>query len=133
MREPRGLRWVALWLGLLGAVVLGMSLLVVAAELVAEIEGVDVPLGATPLLVAAVLGFIGLLGLAAGYGIWKRRRWAWMMALVLSAFQVLQFLLALASGGFSGIVSYGVVSALVSLWLFWYLTRPYVARAFGRG
>ena len=81
---------------------------------------------------AAVLGTIGLLGLVAAYGIWKRRRWAWMMALVLSAFQVLQFLLALASGGFSGIVSYGVISAVVSLWLFWYLTRPYVAAAFGR-
>jgi hypothetical protein len=131
-REPRGLPWVALWLGLIGAIVLTLSLLLVAAELVAEIRGLDVPLGEAPLLVAVVLGAIGLLGLAAGYGIWRRRRWAWMMALVLSAFQVLQFLLALASGGFSGIVSYGVISAVVSLWLFWYLTRPYVARAFGR-
>ena len=55
-----------------------------------------------------------------------------MTALVRSGLSVLQFLLALASGGFRGIVSFGFVPAIISLALFYYLTRPYVAAAFGR-
>ena len=55
-----------------------------------------------------------------------------MAALVISAFNVLQVLLGLAREGISGIVTFGAVPAIVSLVLFWYLTRPHVAAAFGR-
>ncbi len=81
---------------------------------------------------ALVVAAIGLFSLAAGYGIWRRRRWAWMVALALSAFNVLQVLLGMAREGLSGIVSYGAIGAIVSLVLFWYLTRPHVAAVFGR-
>jgi hypothetical protein len=82
--------------------------------------------------VGLTVAAIGLFSLAASYGIWRRRRWAWMVALALSTFNVLQVILGMAREGFSGIVSYGALSAIVSLVLFWYLTRPHVAAAFGR-
>lgn len=44
----------------------------------------------------------------------------------------LQARLALASGGFSGLVQCGLISAVVAVAVFSYLTRPHVTAAFGR-
>jgi uncharacterized membrane protein (DUF2068 family) len=130
--EPRGLNWVAAWMAFMGSLELALAGAVFLAILAGEREALELSLGFTPALVALVVAAIGLFGLAAGYGIWRRRRWAWMVALALSAFNVLQVLLGMAREGFSGIVSYGLIGAIVSLVLFWYLTRPHVAAAFGR-
>jgi hypothetical protein len=130
--EPTGLRWVAAWLALLGGIELVLTALVALAVVAGEREAVDLALGVTPVLVGLVLAALSLFSLAAAYGIWRRRRWAWMVALALSTFNVLQVVLGMAREGFSGIVSYGAVGAIVSLVLFWYLTRPHVAAAFGR-
>jgi len=131
-REPRALPWVAAWFGLLGALLLILGGLSIVGELAGEIEAADSASEIAAVLVAIVLVVIGLVGLAAAYGVWRRRRWAWMTALVFSAFEVLQFILALASGGFRGIVSFGFLPAIIALAMFWYLTRPHVAAAFGR-
>ena len=66
-------------------------------------------------------------------GIWRRKRWAWMLTIVLQGFNVLQLILAVASGGFEGIVSFGIVPAAAALLIFYYLSRPHVIAAFGRG
>jgi hypothetical protein len=55
-----------------------------------------------------------------------------MTALVLQGVAVLQLVLATASGGVSGIVTVGVVGAVFAVLVFYYLTRPHVAAAFGR-
>jgi hypothetical protein len=130
--EPRGLNWVAAWMAFMGGLELALAGAVFLAVVAGEREALELSLGFTPALVALVVAAIGLFGLAAGYGIWRRRRWAWMVALGLSAFNVLQVLLGMAREGFGGIVSYGLIGAIVSLVLFWYLTRPHVAAAFGR-
>jgi uncharacterized membrane protein YvlD (DUF360 family) len=130
-REPRGLRWVAGWLALLGGVELVLASILLLVGMAGEDEFGEVSMGAAALLVPLVVAGLGLVTLWAGYGIWKRQRWAWMAALVVSAFNVFQVLLALARGGFSGIVSYGALAAIVGLVMFWYLTRPHVAAAFG--
>ena len=130
-REPKGLRWVALWLVGLGGLELILAAIVVLAALGGAQEAGDVSLGVAPMLVPLVLGGFGLVTVLAGIGIWRRQRWAWMATLVIGAFNVLQVLLGLAREGLSGIVAYGALGAIVSLVLFWYLTRPYVAAAFG--
>jgi hypothetical protein len=132
MGEPKGLRWVAAWLALSGGIEVALALLVALAVVAGEQEALDVSLGVAPALVGIVVFVIGLFSLAAAYGVWRRRRWAWMVALVLSAFNVLQVLLGMATEGLSGLVSFGLLGAVVSLVLFWYLTRPHVAAAFGR-
>jgi hypothetical protein len=130
--EPTGLRWAAGWMAFMGSLELALAALVAVAMIAGEREAVDLALGVAPVLVALVVTVIGLASLAAGYGIWRRRRWAWMVALALSTLNVLQVLLGMAREGLSGIVSYGALSAIVSLVLFWYLTRPHVTAAFGR-
>ena len=55
-----------------------------------------------------------------------------MLTLVVQGFDVVQVLLALASGGYSGLASFGIFPAGVALGIFYYLTRPHVAGAFGR-
>ncbi len=132
LRTPRGLGLVAAWLALVGAVELLLGIAVVLLALAGEDQVGGVHLGVAPLLVPLMLGALGAVTLLAGTGIWRRQRWAWMAALVVSAFNVLQVLLGLAREGLSGIVSFGAFGAIVSLVLFWYLTRPHVAAAFGR-
>ncbi len=120
------------WLLGAGSLELVLAAIVVLAALGGAQEAADIPLGVAPLLVPLVLGGIGLVTVMAGIGMWRRQRWAWMAALVVSAISVVQVLLGLAREGLSGIVAYGAVGAIVSLVLFWYLTRPHVAAAFGR-
>jgi hypothetical protein len=131
LREPKGLRLVAGWLALLGGVELVLASILVLVGLAGEDEFGEVSMGAAALLVPLVVAGLGLVTVWAAYGIWRRQRWAWMAALVVSAFNVFQVLLAMARGGFSGIVSYGALAAVVGLVMFWYLTRPHVAAAFG--
>jgi len=129
MPEPRGLGWVAAWLMLTGA----LAFLAAFGVLVADLMGqAGEEFGEAPLIVAATLAVIGLVGLAAGVGIWRRRRWAWMTALVLQGFNVLQLIMAVASGGFSGLITIGFIPAVMALLVFYYLTRPHVAAVFGR-
>ena len=130
--EPTGLRWVAAWMAFIGSLELALAALVAVAMIAGEREAVDLALGVTPALVGLVVTAIGLASLATAYGTRRRRRWAWMVALALSTFTVLQVLLGMAREGLTGIVSYGALPAIVSLVLFWYLTRPHVAAAFGR-
>lgn len=92
---------------------------------------VDAAVGVAGILVPLVVAGLGLVTICVAYGIWRHQRWAWVAALVVSAFNVLQVLLAMARGGVDGIVSYGALPALMGLVLFWYLTRPHVAAAYG--
>ncbi|MEA2025934.1 MAG: alkaline phosphatase family protein, partial [Chloroflexota bacterium] len=132
MPEPRGLRWVAAWLMLTGAFLFLGAFVVLVADLTGLFGEVSEDLGDAPLIVAAVLTGIGLVGLATGVGIWRRLRWAWMTALVIQGFNVLQLIMAVASGGYSGLVTVGIIPAVLALLIFYYLTRPHVAAVFGR-
>ena len=130
--EPRALPLVALWEALMGSLVLLLGLGILAAELAGQAATIDPELGEAPMVVAVGASLLGIAGIAAGWGLWRRRRWAWMLTLFFQGFAVLQVILAVASGGFEGIVSYGLVSAVAALGIFYYLTRPHVAAVFGR-
>jgi hypothetical protein len=130
--EATGLRWVTAWLVAVGSLELVLAAAILLTALGGAREAADIPLGVAPLLVPLVLGGFGLVTVLAGVGIWRRQRWAWMATLVIGAFNVLQVLLGLAREGISGVVAFGALPAIVALVLFWYLTRPHVAAAFGR-
>jgi hypothetical protein len=120
------------WIGLVAAVVvlasvvwaaIGMLLLVALL-----VDGGD--LGSW--LVTVVLLGLGAAGFLTAWGLWRRRRWAWMVTLVLEGITVVQALLTAADRGPGGIVALGIAPVVVAFVIFAYLTRPNVAAAFGR-
>jgi uncharacterized membrane protein YvlD (DUF360 family) len=129
-RRPHGLSLVAAYLTLQGALLalLGSALLVAVATGRAL---TDPAIGSNPGITGLVAVGVGGVGIGAGYGVWRRRGWAWVVALVVTGVGVLQAMFALASGGLGGIVGYGITAAVLSVVVFFYLTRPDVAGAFG--
>jgi hypothetical protein len=109
-------------LGALTSLVLGTAALVL-----------DLALGGGPgvFVLAIVLLGLGLAGMVVALGLWRRRRWAWMAALVLEGISVVQVMLAVASSGVEGALSLGLSQLVIAPLVFFYLTRPHVAAAFG--
>jgi hypothetical protein len=112
-----------LWL-MLGIAGLGLGAVAIAENLLPEAAG--------SLVVGLVLLGLGVAGLAVALGLWRRRHWAWMATLVLQGIGVIQILLVVAAGGVEGILGLGVLQVATTLLVFFYLTRPHVAAAFGR-
>jgi hypothetical protein len=123
-RRPRAIGAIALLmaLGALTSLVLGTAALVL-----------DLALGGGPgvFVLAIVLLGLGLAGMVVALGLWRRRRWAWMAALVLEGISVVQVMLAVASSGVEGALSLGLSQLVIAPLVFFYLTRPHVAAAFG--
>ena len=90
------------------------------------------PEAAGALVIGLVLAGLGFAGLAVALGLWRRRRWAWMAALVLEGLSVIQVLLVVAGSGLQGVLGLGVLQVVIAPIVFFYLTRPHVAAAFGR-
>ncbi|MCU0483370.1 MAG: alkaline phosphatase family protein, partial [Chloroflexi bacterium] len=109
---------------MLGVGALGLSFVAALDTIVPEIAGV--------LTVGAVLTALGIASLATAVGLWRRRRWAWLAALVLQGINVIQIVLVLAQSGLQGAVGLGLFHLVVAPLVFFYLTRPHVAAAFGR-
>ncbi len=109
----------------------GLAWLVLGTAAIA----LNLALGAGPatLMLGLVLAGIGIAALAVALGLWRRRRWAWMAALVIQGISVVQILLVVASSGVAGAVGLGLASVVVAPVVFFYLTRPHVAAAFGHG
>jgi hypothetical protein len=84
------------------------------------------------LVIGLVLAGLGIAGLAVALGLWRRRRWAWMAALVVEGLSVIQVLLVVAGSGLQGILGLGILQVVIAPIVFFYLTRPHVAAAFGR-
>jgi hypothetical protein len=128
--RPRGIGAVAamIALGAIVELVLGVALL--GVSVIAALEGV-LPQLASGLVIGVVLTALGIAGLAVALGLWRRRRWAWMAALVVEGLSVIQVLLVVAGSGLQGIVGLGVLQVVIAPVVFFYLTRPHVAAAFG--
>jgi uncharacterized membrane protein YvlD (DUF360 family) len=123
-RRPRAIWVIALMIALSALLwlILGMGVLVL-----------DLAIGGGPgiVVLGIVLAGLGIAGLAVALGLWRRRRWAWMAALVLEGISVVQILLVVASSGVEGAVGLGLGQLVVAPLVFFYLTRPHVAAAFG--
>jgi len=119
------------WIGLVAAVIalwslvwMGFGTLLLFGLLT---EG---DLGA--LLVILVFLGLGVAGFVTAWGVWRRRRWAWMVTIALEGITIVQALLTAADRGFGGVVALGIAPVVVAFLVFSYLTRPHVAAAFGR-
>jgi hypothetical protein len=128
--KPRGIGAIAGLLAvnavielMLGVGALGIGALVAVEGVVPEIAGA--------LVIGAVLTALGVAGLAVALGLWRRRRWAWLATLVLQGIAVIQLILVLAGEGLAGALGLGLYTLVVTPLIFFYLTRPHVAAAFG--
>jgi hypothetical protein len=88
--------------------------------------GEGVPAAAGILLVT-----LGIVGMFVTAGLRRRREWARTATMAWYAIGVIQALGALATEGAAGVASLGAIQVLVSVFVFFYLTRPHVRAAFG--
>jgi uncharacterized membrane protein (DUF2068 family) len=77
---------------------------------------------------AAAAAVVGVLGLAAAMGLWTRRGWGWMAAIVATALVVAGTLVALATGARESMLILGLVLGLVGALATW---LPSTRRACG--
>lgn len=99
--------------GLGAALVLGGLLLLSSASTVATYAG---PLGSAVAGVGVVLGALGVVHLAAGYGTWRFRSWGRTLGLVIAGGGLLSSVPLLVAGGPAGAVGLVVHGAIA-----WYL------------
>jgi uncharacterized membrane protein (DUF2068 family) len=62
------------------------------------------------------------------YGLWKGKRWAWTVTLILSVIQIILSVASIAVGSGRGVVIAIIVNALI----IYYLYRPNVKEFFGK-
>lgn len=125
-QRPTGVTVLAVlaFIGAAFAILAGFVLLAAGAFLGAMGAGTGADgLGFIAALGAAAALFVFLyagVAIAVGIGLLKRKRWAWYVALVLGALQVL--------GGFGSLVAMDIFSALLNLAIgglvIWYLLSP---------
>ena len=128
MRPPRpmGIAILAVLeiLGGLLILLLGLAVAAVSGTLFSAL-GLAVPAG-VGIAVGGVVVIFGLLGLLVGWGLWTGRRWARILAIILSGLGALASLVALVLGSIPSIV--GLV---IDVSILWYLFRPNVRAFFG--
>jgi hypothetical protein len=127
-QRPSGITILAVLQGLggLGALLLGV-LMVIVAGLLGTIElPAEVPAYFTG-VIAAVIGlvliFIGIISFVVAYGFWNGLGWAWTLGIVVNVIGAIVDLASLPSG---------TVGLLLNALVLYYLTRPHVKRYFGK-
>ena len=88
----------------------------------AQLAPLGAPVGIAFLLLAVVLA-------VAATGWWRRRRWGWVLAVVIISIQVLGDFMNLLRGD----VLRGAVGVVIAGALLFYMTRPRVRAAFATG
>ena len=70
---------------------------------------------------------IGIAFLVLAYGLWRGKRWAWTVTLILSVIGIILAIASLAVGNMGAIVSIIINSVVI-----YYLYRPNVKAFFGK-
>jgi hypothetical protein len=91
-------------------------------------------------VVGVVLVAVGVLGLATGFGLWRERNWAWLIARLWASVCIVAGLVGAGVSLLSdtltstilGIVIGSTGTAIVAAVVLWYLYQPQVKAAFGR-
>ena len=90
--------------------------------------------GSGPILtvIGAVLIPIGVASLVVAYGLFKAKRWAWSVAIVLSAIGFAINVISLVTGNMSAITG-AVIGMAINGIVLYYLSRRNVRQYFGKG
>src|SRR2546423_9738152 len=78
-------------------------------------------------LVSAILVPLGIANLVVAYGLWKGKRWAWTITLVLSFIGIALGLASIATG-----TIVAIWPVIINAIIIYYLYRPNVKAFFGR-
>ena len=81
-------------------------------------------------VIGIVILVVGIAYIVAGYGLWRLRPWAWLVALVLSIVSLVFTILGIVGGG--GLGASQIVSLAVAGVIIYYLNTPEIKQAFGR-
>ena len=89
--------------------------------------------GSGPILTAlgVILIPLGIASLVVAYGLLKAKRWAWSIAILLSAFLLVINVISLVTGSMSAITSI-VVGIVINAIVLYYLSRGNVRQYFGK-
>ena len=77
--------------------------------------------------VGVVLVILGIAYLVMAYGLWKGKRWAWTITLILSVIGIISGIVSIATGHYEVIINI-IINAVV----IYYLYRPNVKAFFGK-
>jgi hypothetical protein len=135
-QRPTGITLLAILFTILGLLSLGWAIIVfnvgLATSLFGGLFGADnlAAVGRS----GAWSGFVGgagaLLNLIIAFGLFTLKRWAWILAFIGVALNVVQGVIGLFSGGMLALCC-GLAGLAVPAVILFYLTRPEVRRAFG--
>ena len=105
---------------------LGITIIAILA-IIAGISSIAV--GVPLLLVLIGIGFIilGIVYLVVAYGLWKGKKWAWTITLIVSVISIIIGIASLATGNV-GAISQIIISAVI----IYYLDRPNVKAYVGK-
>ena len=84
-------------------------------------------------VIGIIFGLFGLLGIGLALGLWRLKRWAWWLEIILVAIAALGSISSISAANTNGTSTSGpIVELLVAVVIFIYLLTPGVRRAFGR-
>ena len=114
-KRPTGITIIAIlyFLGFIVAVLVALAGAAFSSVFTIALGPLGSLLGA---VFAVVFGIIGVVALAAGYGLWKSRKWGFYLAIVLQSIGVLSGLFTLMTN-----VGSGLVNLIISGLIFYYI------------
>ena len=120
-QRPLGVTIIAILTAIGGIVFLATGIAgVVASPFVSEFSGLSAATGIISLL-------LGIAYLVMAYGLWKGKRWAWTITLILSVIGIILAVASIAVGNVGAIVSIIIHGIVI-----YYLYRPNVKAFFGK-
>jgi uncharacterized membrane protein (DUF2068 family) len=105
---------------------LGVTI-IAALNVIAGLISIAVGIPALIVGVGIVLIVVGIASLVMAYGLWKGRRWAWTITLILSGIGIIFGLASLAARHTEAIVEIIIYAIII-----YYLYRPNVKAFFGK-
>jgi lysylphosphatidylglycerol synthetase-like protein (DUF2156 family) len=110
-----------------GIIALVVGGLVVTKSSTATVYRYGALTGLTAVTFGALVIVIGILGIAAGWGMRSGRGWAWTLSVILGGIGIVLSLPWIALGS-----STYVLDLLIDVYLLWYLWRPHIKAFFGK-
>jgi uncharacterized membrane protein HdeD (DUF308 family) len=105
---------------------LGITIIAILA-IIAGISSIAVGVPLLAVLIGIGFVILGIVYLAVAYGLWKGKKWAWTITLIVSVISIIIGIASLATGNVGAIIQI-IISAII----IYYLYRPNVKAYFGK-